>query len=101
MGLCVLLGINQRVGQPVSGRGQRHDGQRGAIVVGGALVVSASLLKAGGQGENGWMARVALERLAQPSLGMSSVVGRKSRTDSALEVARGCVLHGDGLKEGQ
>ncbi len=101
MGLCVLLGIDEHVGEPVDGRDLGHGRERGAIVVGGALVVAAGLLVTGGQSEDGGIGAEAVEGLTQPDLGLVLVVGGESGADGAFKVARRRVLHGDGLEEGQ
>ena len=101
MGFHVLIGIDQSMGQPVYGRSHRHGRQRGAIIVGGALVVTANLFIARGKRENRRIAGIAIERLAQPDLGLRLVVRRQSRPNGSLEITRSCVLQKNGLEESQ
>ena len=53
------------------------------------------------QSEDGGIGGEALERLTQPDLGLTFVVGGESGANSAFKVACGCVLHGNGFEESQ
>ncbi len=72
--------------EAIRGRAGRERGESGAPVVRGALVISASLLKAGGGAENAVVVGITFQGLAQPLLGLGFVTGREGGGDSSLEV---------------
>jgi hypothetical protein len=87
MRLEICVGIVEHMGETIDGRNGGHGGDGSAIVVGGALIVSAGLLVARGEREDGGIARETLKRLTQPELGLISVVGGEGCADGAFEIA--------------
>ena len=67
--------------------------------MGGALLVAAGLLKAGGEREDVGVGGKAVERGAQPNLGLGHVFSRDRGPDGSLKIARASLIHGDGFVE--
>ena len=78
-----------------------HGGERGAPEVGGTGGVAAGLLEAGGFGEDLGVAGEAGQGQTEPSFGLKHVLRAEGGTDGADEVAGACLIHGDGLEEGE
>ncbi len=94
-----LLGPDQFVGQRVGGSDRGHGLQRGAPVVGGARMISAGLLEAGGGTEDGGVMGIEAESLAQPLFCLVAIVGGQCGSDGSLVVGRGGVLHAEAAEE--
>ena len=83
----VLLGIVELVRELVHRSGCGHGGQRGAPVVGRALIVAASLLVPRREPENSRIVGETIEGLAQPHFSLRLVIGRQRRANRALKIS--------------